>query len=114
MSILLEQRDYVPDGMGGVTALSGSGAILNDVLFRLSARRGGFALLPEFGSRMYRLREEKPSARTALARQYAVEALSGMEDVTVTDAAVTVSGGTLHIRVELLWQGQALAVELEG
>ena len=114
MSILMKERDYVPDGAGSVSSARGGEAVISDVLFRLSARRGGFALMPGFGSRMYRLRSEKPSARTALARQYAVEALSDLEDVAVTDAAVSVSGDKLLIRVDLAWQGQALAVELEG
>lgn len=113
MSILLKNKDYAPDGGGSVTAVEGGEAILCDVLFRLNARRGSFPLMPQFGSRMYRLRGEKPSARTALARQYAVEALSDLEDVAVTDAAVSVSGDRLLIRVDLLWQGQALSVELE-
>lgn len=113
MSILLKNKDYAPDGGGSVTAVEGGEAILCDVLFRLNARRGCFPLMPEFGSRMYRLRGEKPSARTALARQYAVEALSDLEDVAVTDAAVSVNGDRLLIRVDLLWQGQALSVELE-
>ena len=114
MSILLKDKDYTPDGSGSVTTVEGGEAVICDVLFRLSARRGAFPLLPEFGSRMYRLRGEKPSARTALARQYAVEALRDLEDIAVTDAAVSVSGDRLLIRVELLWQGQLLAVELEG
>ncbi len=114
MSILLKGRDYVPDGKGSVVCAQGGDAVICDVLFRLGTRRGSFVLQPQFGSRMYRLRHEKPSARTALARQYAVEALSDLEEVAVTDAAVTVSGDRLLIRVELLWQGQALAVELEA
>lgn len=114
MSILLEQQDYVPDGAGSVISVSGGSAVLSDVLFRLTARRGGFALLPEFGSRMYLLRGEKPSARTSLARQYAVEALADLEDLSVTDARVTMDGTRLIIRVEMVWQGQPLAVELEG
>ena len=94
--------------------MGGGSAILSDVLFRLTARRGGFALMPEFGSRMYLLRGEKPSVRTPLARQYAVEALADLEDVSVADAAVTTDGSKLLIHVDLIWQGQPLAVELEG
>ena len=114
MSILLKNGDYVPDETGSVLSVSGSEAVICDVLFRLSARRGGFPLLPELGSRLYSLRNEKPSARGALARQYAVEALSDLSDVTVADVGVTPAGGRLHIRVELLWQGRPLTVELEG
>lgn len=114
MSILMKEGDYIPDGQGSVLSVSGGEAVICDVLFRLCARRGGFPLMPELGSRMYRLGRERPSARTLLARQYAVEALSGLDDVAVTDAAVSTVGDGLLVRVYLLWQGRALTVELEG
>lgn len=114
MSMLMNRRDYVPDGAGSVKSVSGGEAVLSEVLFRLTARRGSFDLLPEFGSRMYLLREEKPSRRQALAKQYAAEALAELEDVIVTDALVSAGQDGLTIRVELTWQGLPLAVELEG
>lgn len=112
MSIQMDRKDYVAEG-GSVASVSGGNALLSDVLFRLSARRGGFVLLPEFGSRMNLLRHEKPSARAALARQYAVEALEELTDVEVTDASVTAVGEGLLVQVELSWHGEPLAVELE-
>ena len=36
----LMDGDYVPDGMGGLTALSGGEEVLARVLYRLTARRG--------------------------------------------------------------------------
>ena len=36
----LTEGDYVPDGKGGFTALTGSGEVLARVLYRLTARRG--------------------------------------------------------------------------
>lgn len=112
MSIQMDRKDYVAAG-GSVASASGGSALLSDILFRLSARRGGFVLLPEFGSRMHLLRHEKPSARAALARQYAVEALEELTDVEVTDAKVTPAGEGLLVQVELSWRGAPLAVELE-
>ena len=114
MSMLLENRDYVPDGAGSGRTVEGAEAVLSEALFRLTARRGGFAPLPELGSRMYRLREERPSRREALARQYAAEALAGLDEVTVTGAAVAGLGDALRVRVALSWGGQPLTVELEG
>lgn len=113
MSLLLKNRDYTADDRGSVTAVSGGEDVLNEVLFRLSARRGAFPLMPELGSRLYLLRNEKPSERAALAAQYAAEALADL-DVTVTGAGVTAAGDALEIRVDLTWQGEALTVELEG
>lgn len=109
----MEQKDYAADGSGSVASATGGSAVLNDILFRLTARRGAFPLLPEFGSKMYLLQREKPSRRTALARQYAAEALGELTNVTVTDAAVIPREDGIAVRVELVWQGEALSVELE-
>ena len=109
MSLLLRERDYVADGNGGVAVVGDGEALLNEVLFRLAARRGSFPFLPELGSRMDRLRREKPSAWEALARQFAVEALDGL-DVAVTDAEVRQERDALTVTVKLLWQGEQLSV----
>lgn len=114
MSLLLKNRDYTSDDRGSVTSVSGGEAVLNEVLFRLSARRGAFPLMPELGSRLHLLRNEKPSDWGTLAGQYAAEALAGMDEVAVTGAVVTAEGDRLNIRVTLTWQGEALTVELEG
>ena len=116
MSLLLKDRDYVADGNGGVAVVRDGEALLNEVLFRLTARRGSFPFLPELGSRMERLRREKTSGREILAKQFAVEALDDMEDVTVTDTMVRQEGDRLWVSVSLLWQGEQLsvAVQLEG
>ena len=47
MELLIKNRDYVPDGTGGFVRVSGKEELLQRVLFQLSARRGGFAPLPE-------------------------------------------------------------------
>lgn len=116
MSLLLENRDYVHDGNGGVRVVQGGEELQNEVLFRLTARRESFPFLPELGSRMGQLRREKPSAWDGLARQFAVEALSGLDDVMVTGARVEQDGGALWVTVELQWQGGQLSVtaQLEG
>ena len=110
MSLLMKDRDYAADGNGGVAAVWDAEALLNEALFRLTARRGSFPFLPKLGSRMGELRREKPSDWDALARQFAVEALDGLEDVTVTGAAAYRDRDALLVAVELLWQGEALSV----
>lgn len=116
MSLLLKGRDYAADGNGGVTVVRDGEELIGEVLFRLAVRRGSFPFLPELGSRMYQLRREKPSGWDGLARQYAVEALAGLEGVTVTDAKVRQEGDVLAVGVELLWRGERLWVtaQLEG
>jgi len=116
MSLLLKGRDYAADGNGGIAVVRGAEALLGEVLFRLTARRGSFPFLPELGSRMGQLRREKPSAWEVLAQQFAVEALDGLDDVTVTGAVVRRERDALMVTVDLLWQGEQLSVtaQLEG
>ena len=116
MSLLLKNRDYVDDGNGGVAVVQDGDELLDEVLFRLAARRDSFPFLPELGSRMHLLRRAKPSEWESLALQYAVEALDGLDDVSVTSAEVRQEGGALWVTVGLLWQGTRLAVtaQLEG
>ena len=116
MSLLLDERDYVADGNGGVTVVRDGEALVNEVLFRLAARRGSFPFLPELGSRMGQLRREKPSAWETLAQQFAAEALAGLDCVAGTGAAVRQEQDALSVTVKLLWQGTALSVtaQLEG
>ena len=45
------EGDYVPDGMGSLTALSGGEEVLARVLYRLTARRGKLPFLPDLGDR---------------------------------------------------------------
>ena len=116
MSLLLQNRDYVPDGNGGVAVVQDGDELLGEVLFRLAARRSSFPFLPGLGSQMHLLRRVKPSERESLALQYAVEALEDMPEVTVTGASVRQEGDAFQVSVELLWQGTRLAVtaQLEG
>lgn len=116
MSLLLKERDYAADGNGGITVVRDGDALVNEVLFRLTARRGSFPFLPSLGSRMEQLRREKPSAWESLARQFAVEALAGLDGVTVTGAAVRRERDALMVTVAVLWQNTSLSVtvQLEG
>ena len=47
----LREGDYRPDGAGGFALATGGAGVLERVLFLLTARRGGFPLLPEVGNR---------------------------------------------------------------
>lgn len=116
MSLLLRDRDYADDGNGGVAVIQDGDELLGEVLFRLAARRESFPFLPGLGSRMHLLRRAKPSEWENLALQYAVEALEGLTEVTVTGASVRQEDGAFWVSVQLLWQGTLLAVtaRLEG
>lgn len=108
----LSQGDYVPDGTGGLTALSGGEEVLARVLYRLTARRGALPFLPELGSRLYQLGRGKPSERQALAAQYVAEALSGETGLTVQSVELEQTGETGLLTVRLEWQGEELTARL--
>lgn len=104
--------DYVPDGMGGVVRCAGADALLERILYRLTARRGQFPLLPDLGSRLYLLAREPASQRLSAARQYAAEALE-REAVTLSDVALAPAGeGRIQITILLDYQGTDLTVTL--
>lgn len=110
MSLLLKNRDYAADGSGGVAVVRDGEALVGEVLFRLTARRGSFPFLPRLGSRMDQLRRAKPSDWESLALQYAVEALEGLDGVSVAGIRVSREQDGLWAAAELLWQGGPLAV----
>ena len=103
----LNDGDFVPNGTGDFCRLVGSQALLQRVLFKLTARRGSFPFLPELGSQLYRLGNEKPGARQALCAQYVRQALAD-EEVEVSAVHYSQVGDLAQVEVTLQWQGQTL------
>lgn len=108
----LMEGDYVPDGSGGLTALSGGEEVLARVLFRLTARRGALPFLPRLGSRLYQLGRERPSARQSLAAQYVAEALREEPQLSVNSVELEQSGPSGLLTVRLNWQGEELTAQV--
>lgn len=112
MELRIHDGDYIPDGLGGVVRCQGADALLERVLFRLTARRGGLPPLPRLGSRLYLLAREPAAQRPSAARQYVAEALAE-EPVTVTDVTLSPEGGDrIRMRVALDYEGTELSVSL--
>lgn len=112
MEARIRNGDYIPDGLGGVVRCRGTEALLERVLFRLTAHRGGFPLLPRLGSRLYLLPREPSARRLSAARQYVAEALAE-EAVTVADITLTPEGqGRICVEVLLEYQGADLSVSV--
>ena len=108
VELKLVNGDYVTDNTGGQVRLEGQQALLQRILFRLTARRGMFPPLPGLGSRLWTLGQERGSGRFSAARQYVAEALAE-EDVAVTAVRLAeAGGGRLQLEVELLYQGENL------
>ena len=112
METKISNGDYVSDGLGGVERCKGTDALLERVLFRLTARRGQFAPIPELGSRLYLLGREPVPQRLSAARQYVAEALAG-EDVTVSDVELEPAGdGRARLTVSLTSRGEPLSLTM--
>lgn len=110
MTLLLKEGDYVPDASGKLKSLSGAEEALQEVLLRLTARRGAFPLLPELGSRLELLLRGAPGERETLARQYVLEALAPMTELTLEDVTLTEVQEQGLVTVTLRWQGEQAAV----
>ena len=109
----LSQGDYLPGAQGDFQLLDGAQALLQRVLFRLTARRGGLPFRPNLGSRLYQVLREKPSARQALAAQYAAEALEEETDLKLSrvEWQDTENGGRVVVRLE--WRGETLTAQVD-
>ena len=113
MELKIKNGDYVPDGAGGLKHVSGREALLQRVLFKLTARRGALPFLPEMGSRLYQIGSEAPGGRKSAALQYVTEALSDEAELSVTDVEVGENQqGLLNLKVFLLYEGEELSLPL--
>lgn len=113
MELLLKNGDYVPDGRGGFVRAEGGEELIQRVLFKLTARRGGFPMMPRLGSRLFELPRYKESQRESLARQFVSEALEEEGDLNVENVTVTVKGESLVVEVFLNDRGQVLRAAVE-
>ena len=112
MENLLKHGDYVPDGFGGFTRVQQLQELLQRALFKLTCRRGSFPFLPELGSQLYELGKVKQSQRSAAAKQYVTQALSGM-GLKVEDVQVDMnSRESARVQVVLSYEGQWASVEV--
>ena len=112
MEVRIANGDYIPDGLGGVVRCQGADALLERVLFRLTARRGQLPMLPQLGSRLYLLGREPAVRRLSAARQYVAEALEA-EEVTITDVQLSPAGeGRTSLTVLLEYRGTDLTVTM--
>ena len=110
MELILNNGDYIPDGQGNVARAEGDDALLQRVLFRLTARRGMLPMLPDLGSQLYRLGQEKADARLSAARQYAAEAVKP-EGLAVQDLTLEQAGdGRMNLTLWLEGADTALTV----
>lgn len=110
--LALRNGEYVPEG-DGLQTVEGSEALLQRVLMKLTARRGTFLFLEDFGSRLWTLGQLKASERQTAAEQYVAEALSDEAGLTVERVTLTAEGdGRLGLTADLCVGENRLTVEV--
>jgi hypothetical protein len=113
MEIAIRDGRYTASGTGGLDTVTGLAELAQRVTMKLAARRGGFAPLPSFGSRLYTLAGAvKPSERETAARQFVAEALADEQGLSISALTVTESEGTLGIALTLAAPGGTLDISI--
>lgn len=114
MELMLRAGDYVPDGVGGLCRAAGREALLQRVLFRLTARRGQFPFLETLGSRLWLLGRLPPGKRQSAAEQYVAEALAAEKGLQVAQVELrSGADGAMVLTAALDYGGERLSVTLD-
>lgn len=100
----IQNGDYVADGVGGMLRLNGTEALLQRVLFKLTARRGKFYFLNTLGSTLCDLSTVPKSLRLGAAKQAVAQALEDEKDLQIEQ--ISLDGDILTVR--LCYEGSAL------
>ena len=113
MELRLSNGNYVPDGRGGFETVEGIHEVLQRILFKLTARKGKFPLMPELGSNLYLLCREKPGDVKALAEAYISQALEDEDNIELTDINITYNDiDDISMSLEFVWNEEKLNVSV--
>lgn len=97
---------------GAVTVLSEKEAALQRILLALKTKRGSFPLLPDYGSRLHLLLQEKPSARESMAAAYVQEALAGESNLSLQSISLTQGDHQMLMTIHFIWQNETLSTSM--
>ena len=109
--LMLVNGDYVPQG-NRLRAVEGDEAVLQRMLMKLTARRGQFPFMEEFGSRMWTLDRLRPAERQAAAEQYVLEALRDEPGLTVEQVTLAENDGKASLTVRVVKGEHRLTAEV--
>lgn len=110
----LKNGKYTARAGGGVETVQGAEELAQRVEMKLTARRGGFALAPEFGSRLYMLPGMHVSQREAAARQYIAEALADEDGLALELLEMRGEADMLELHLEFSYAGGGFELELRS
>lgn len=113
MELMIRDGDYVADGGSGLCRVSGQEALLQRILYRLTAHRGSFPFWETLGSRLWQLGKLPAAARQSAAKQYVTEALAEERDVQVESVTLTERDGRALLLAELTRKGEPISVSVE-
>ena len=112
MELKLENGRYVPAAVG-LKTVSGAEELMQRVTMKLTAKRGKFFLMPDYGSRLYTLISGvRPQKREEAVRAYVAEALQG-EPVVLTDMKISVSADTMELELRFSYSGGSFTVNAD-
>ena len=103
--LMLVNGDYVPQG-NGLQSAKGDEAVLQRMLMKLTARRGQFPFMENFGSRLWTL------DRQAAAEQYVLEALRDEPGLMVEQVTLAENGGKASLTVNAVKDERRLTAEV--
>ncbi|NCC67986.1 MAG: hypothetical protein EOM14_07290 [Clostridia bacterium] len=110
MELKLENGNYVPANYQGFAQISEMDELAQRLMMKLTAKRGKFLPLPDYGSRLYLLPKIMPSQRETTARQYVIEALADEEDVELTDFEFSQTGISAQMSATFSYKGDTSLV----
>lgn len=111
MELKIVDGDYVFTKAGGFARGYEAEAVLCRVLYRLTARRGRFSLMPDMGSDLWKLPQIAESKRDEAALAAVAIALAS-EPVTVKTVTVTRLDDRLKVHAELDYKGDVIMAEV--
>ena len=103
--LVLVNGDYVPQG-NGLQSAKGDEAVLQRMLMKLTARRGQFPFMENFGSRLWTLDRLRP------AEQYVLEALRDEPGLMVEQVTLAENGGKSSLTVNAVKDERRLTAEV--
>ncbi len=92
MELKLAEGRYVYRQNFGLERVSGAEELKQRVLMKLTARRGEFLPMPEFGSRLHTLSRIPASRVESEARRFVAEALSGETGLSLDGLSFVTDG----------------------
>lgn len=111
MEFKLENGDYILRG-GDAVSVSGAEELAQRITMKLTARRGKFWPMPDYGSRLYTLlRGVKPENRETAIREFVSEALADEQGVSLESIKTETDGDTLLLSLGFRYSGGGFAVE---